>query len=205
MSMWAIFRRVLRAEDCFADATSRNKSPERILRIVLTCPMLMGIAFSIRKGFSSQFVAPLREKLMDSGLRWGTKNTLGSMTGSRARPDQPKLYPFLCHHGFLPVPSRTPPGHEFPHFSNVLSVTAGGFFKARHRGNTHNVLPGTVQGRSHGGFLNMKESPPPSHPQPSSSSSETAFGRALLGAVTDDARNSSAAHPSSQGSFPLPN
>ncbi|GFW00103.1 hypothetical protein TNCV_3568901 [Trichonephila clavipes] len=84
-------------------------------------------------------------------------------------------------------------------------VTAGGFFKARHRGNPHNVLPGTVQGRSHGGFLDMKKSPPPSHLQPSSSSSGTAFGRAFLGAVTDDARNSSAAYPSPQGSFPLPN
>ncbi|GFX13692.1 hypothetical protein TNCV_1922051 [Trichonephila clavipes] len=84
-------------------------------------------------------------------------------------------------------------------------VTAGGFFKARHRGNPHNVLPGTVQGQSQGGFLDMKESPPPSHPQPSSSSSGTAFGRAFLGAVTDDARNSSAAYPSPQGSFPLPN
>ncbi|GFU46459.1 hypothetical protein TNCV_2294441 [Trichonephila clavipes] len=108
-------------------------------------------------------------------------------------------------HGFLLVPSRPPPGHEFPHFSNVPSVTAGGFFKARHRGNPHNVLPGTVQSRSQGGFLDMKESPPPSHPQPSSSSSGTAFGRAFLGAVTDDARNSSAAYPSPQGSFPLPN
>ncbi|GFU07087.1 hypothetical protein TNCV_3607821 [Trichonephila clavipes] len=109
------------------------------------------------------------------------------------------------HHGFLPVPSRPPPGHEFPHFSNVPSVTAGGFFKARHRGNPHNVLPGMVQGRSHGGFLDMKESPPPSHPQPSSSSSGTAFGKAFLKAVTDEARNSSAAYPSPQGSFPLPN
>ncbi|GFT37460.1 hypothetical protein TNCV_2632361 [Trichonephila clavipes] len=84
-------------------------------------------------------------------------------------------------------------------------ATAGGFFKARHRGNPHNVLPGTVQGRSQGGFLDMKETPPPSHPQRSSSSSGTAFGRAFLGAVTDDARNSSAAYPSPQGSFPLPN
>ncbi|GFX27893.1 hypothetical protein TNCV_3083161 [Trichonephila clavipes] len=112
---------------------------------------------------------------------------------------------FFWQHGFLLVPSRPPPGHEFPHFSNVPSVTAGGFFKARHRGNPHNVLPGTVQGRSQGGFLDMKESPPPSHPQPSSSSSGTAFGRAFLGAVTDDARNSSAAYPSRKGSFPLPN
>ncbi|GFV94155.1 hypothetical protein TNCV_4462821 [Trichonephila clavipes] len=112
---------------------------------------------------------------------------------------------FFWLHGFLLVPSRPPPGHEFPHFSNVPSVTAGGFFKARHRGNPHNVLPGTVQGRSQGGFLDMKESPPPSHPQPSSSSSGTAFGRAFLGAVTDDARNSSAAYPSPQGSFQLPN
>ncbi|GFX80392.1 hypothetical protein TNCV_177311, partial [Trichonephila clavipes] len=32
---------VLRAEDCVADATSRNKSLERILRIVLTGPMLL--------------------------------------------------------------------------------------------------------------------------------------------------------------------
>ncbi|GFW07148.1 hypothetical protein TNCV_3693431 [Trichonephila clavipes] len=53
------------------------------------------------------------------------------------------------------------------------------------------MLPGTAQGRSHEGFLDMKESPPPSHPQPSSSSSGTAFGRAFLEAVTDDARNSS--------------
>ncbi|GFW77639.1 hypothetical protein TNCV_133301 [Trichonephila clavipes] len=97
------------------------------------------------------------------------------------------------------------PSSSIAHFSNVPSVTAGGFFKARHRGNAHNVLPGTVLGRSQGGFLDMKESPPPSHPQPSSSSSGTAFGRAFLGAVTDDARNSSAAYPSPQGSFPLPN
>ncbi|GFS68010.1 hypothetical protein TNCV_1362381 [Trichonephila clavipes] len=106
------------------------------------------------------------------------------------------------------IPSSSiaaPPGHEFPHFSNVSSVTAGGFFKARQRGNPHNVLPDTVQGRSQGGFLDMKESPPPSHPQPRSSTSGTALGRAFLRAVTDDARNSSAAYPSPQGSFPLPN
>ncbi|GFV11938.1 hypothetical protein TNCV_2521591 [Trichonephila clavipes] len=42
----------------------------------------------------------------------------------------------------------------------------------------------------------MSESPSPSHPQPSSSSSGTAFVRSFLGAVTDDARNSSAAYPS---------
>ncbi|GFT42976.1 hypothetical protein TNCV_1615421 [Trichonephila clavipes] len=105
--------------------------------------------------------------MTDSGLRRGTKNTLGSKMGSMLDP----LSPFLWLHGFLLVPSRSPPGHEFPHFSNVPRVTAGGFFKARQRGNTHNVLPGTVQGRSHGGFLDMKESPPPSHPQPSSWSS----------------------------------
>ncbi|GFY24871.1 hypothetical protein TNCV_2690621 [Trichonephila clavipes] len=85
------------------------------------------------------------------------------------------------------------------------SVTAGGFFKARQRGNTHNVLPGTVQGQSQGGFLDMSESPPPSHPQPSSSTSRTAFGRAFLGAVTGDARNSSAAYLSPEMSFPLLN
>ncbi|GFT44422.1 hypothetical protein TNCV_5054411 [Trichonephila clavipes] len=45
----------------------------------------------------------------------------------------------------------------------------------------------------------MSESPPPSHPQPSSSSSGTAFGRAFLKAVTDDARNSSAAYYTPQG------
>ncbi|GFV21102.1 uncharacterized protein TNCV_4267351 [Trichonephila clavipes] len=50
----------------------------------------------------------------------------------------------------------------------------------------------------------MKESPPPSHPQPSSSSSGTAFGRAFLGAVTDDARNSSAAYPSRKDPFRCP-
>ncbi|GFT50095.1 retrovirus-related Pol polyprotein from type-1 retrotransposable element R2 [Trichonephila clavipes] len=49
MSIWAILRRVRRAKDCFADTTSRNKSPERSLRIVLTGPMLLVIAFSIRK------------------------------------------------------------------------------------------------------------------------------------------------------------
>ncbi|GFR04411.1 hypothetical protein TNCT_594091 [Trichonephila clavata] len=65
------------------------------------------------------------------------------------------------------VPSGPPPDPEFPHFSNVPSGTAGGFFKARQRGNPHNVLPGTVQGRSQGGFLDMNESPSPSHPLPS--------------------------------------
>ncbi|GFU61592.1 hypothetical protein TNCV_3064661 [Trichonephila clavipes] len=66
-----------------------------------------------------------------------------------------------------------PPGFEFPHFSNVPSGAAGGFFKARQRGNTHNVLPGTIQGRNQGGFLDMSESPPPSHPQLRSSPSGT--------------------------------
>ncbi|GFU13077.1 hypothetical protein TNCV_1445091 [Trichonephila clavipes] len=96
-------------------------------------------------------------------------------------------------------------GEKLSGSKSLFSVTAGGFFKARHRGNPHNVLPGTVQGRSQGGFLDMKESPPPSNPQPCSSSSGTAFGRAFLGAVTDDARNSSTAYPSPQGSFPPPN
>ncbi|GFW21977.1 hypothetical protein TNCV_4822591 [Trichonephila clavipes] len=35
---------------CFADDASRNKSPERILRIDLTSPILLVKAFSIRKG-----------------------------------------------------------------------------------------------------------------------------------------------------------
>ncbi|GFW69747.1 hypothetical protein TNCV_1883911 [Trichonephila clavipes] len=110
----------------------------------------------------------------------------------KAFPDQNHyslwLSPFLWLHRFLPVPSRSPPGHEFPHFSNVPSVTAGGLLKARQRGNTHNVLPGTVQGQSQGGFLDMKESPPPSHPQLRSSTSGTALGRAILRAVFDEAR-----------------
>ncbi|GFR33822.1 hypothetical protein TNCT_351261 [Trichonephila clavata] len=73
----------------------------------------------------------------------------------------------------LPVPLGPPPDPEFPHFSNVTSGTAGGFFKARRRGNPHNVLPGTVQGRSQGGFLDMNESPLPSHPLPRPSNSRT--------------------------------
>ncbi|GFQ90268.1 hypothetical protein TNCT_524851 [Trichonephila clavata] len=74
------------------------------------------------------------------------------------------------------IPSSSigvPPGHEFPHFCNVPSGTAGGFFKAGQRGNPHNVLPGTVQGRSQGGFLHMNESPSPSHPLPRPSTSRT--------------------------------
>ncbi|GFT31276.1 hypothetical protein TNCV_3847951 [Trichonephila clavipes] len=40
----------IRAVACFADDASRNKSPERILRIVLTSPILLLVkAFSIRK------------------------------------------------------------------------------------------------------------------------------------------------------------
>ncbi|GFR24999.1 hypothetical protein TNCT_577051, partial [Trichonephila clavata] len=83
------------------------------------------------------------------------------------------LSPFWQKHGLLPVPTQPPPGHEFPHFSNVPSGTAGGFFKARQRGNPHNVLPGTVQGRSQGGFLDMNQSPPPSQPLPRPSTSRT--------------------------------
>ncbi|GFR32340.1 hypothetical protein TNCT_245701 [Trichonephila clavata] len=71
------------------------------------------------------------------------------------------------------IPSGPPPDPEFPHFSNVPSGTTGGFFKARQRGNPHNVLPGTVQGRSQGGFLDMNESPLPSHPLPRPSTSRT--------------------------------
>ncbi|GFQ81768.1 hypothetical protein TNCT_614521 [Trichonephila clavata] len=56
MSKWAILCRIIRAADCFADVTSRNKSPERILRIVLTCPILLVIAFSIRKGDTAEKV-----------------------------------------------------------------------------------------------------------------------------------------------------
>ncbi|GFQ97303.1 hypothetical protein TNCT_205411 [Trichonephila clavata] len=71
-----------------------------------------------------------------------------------------------CNFAENRVPSGPPARPEFPHFSNVTSVTAGGFFKARRRGNLHNVLPGTVQGRSQGGFLDMNESQLPSHPLP---------------------------------------
>ncbi|GFT99933.1 hypothetical protein NPIL_360571, partial [Nephila pilipes] len=36
----------MRAEACIADDTSRNKSPERILRIVFMGPIVVVIAFS---------------------------------------------------------------------------------------------------------------------------------------------------------------
>ncbi|GFR20429.1 hypothetical protein TNCT_32151 [Trichonephila clavata] len=51
------------------------------------------------------------------------------------------------------------------------SGTTRGFFKARQWGNTHNVLPRTVQDRSQGRFLDINESPLPSHllPRPSTS------------------------------------
>ncbi|GFU73456.1 hypothetical protein TNCV_137421 [Trichonephila clavipes] len=110
------------------------------------------------------------------------------------------VYIFFWLHGFIPVPSRPPPGHEFPYFSDVPSVTAGGFFNARQLGNPHNVLPGTVQGRSQEGFLDMKESPPLLHPQARPSTSGSALGRAFLRAITGD---SSATYPSPQESFPL--
>ncbi|GFS74422.1 hypothetical protein TNCV_970231 [Trichonephila clavipes] len=42
--------RFIRAVACFVDDASRNKSPERILRIDLTSPLLLVKAFSIRKG-----------------------------------------------------------------------------------------------------------------------------------------------------------
>ncbi|GFR02793.1 hypothetical protein TNCT_423891 [Trichonephila clavata] len=135
-------------------------------------------------------------ELTESGLRRGTKKFLDSMTGSSSRPGQPRrvfdgakdilfvsigggktifslvVIIFLATR-ILPVPSGPPPDPEFPHFSNVPSGTAGGFFKARQRGNPHNVLPGTVQGRSQGGFLDMNESPSPSHPLPRPSTSRT--------------------------------
>ncbi|GFR07586.1 zinc finger BED domain-containing protein 4 [Trichonephila clavata] len=170
----------IRPEDCFADVTSRNKSPERISRIVLTCPILLVIAFSIRKGdtaekvlfvliiknlaeslhacscafnvfifLSSLFVAPLWEKLTESGLRQGTKKTLGSMTGSnfqlgQKNPDQEKfaasggkrgkpffsvgdktIFPIsVCILAKTRIASSSIAGHEFPHFSNVPSGTA---------------------------------------------------------------------------------
>ncbi|GFQ81882.1 uncharacterized protein TNCT_358591 [Trichonephila clavata] len=146
MSKWAILCRFIKAADCFADVTSRNKSPERILRIVLTCPILLVIAFSIRKGDTDE---------------------------KEAKRFSLYLSPFWQKHGLLLVPSQPPPVHEIPHFSNLPSGTAGEFFKARRQGNPHNVLPGTVQGRSQGGFLDMNESPPTSHPLPKPSNSRT--------------------------------
>ncbi|GFQ80257.1 hypothetical protein TNCT_595471 [Trichonephila clavata] len=107
-------------------------------------------------------------------------------------------------HGFLPVPSGSPPDPEFPHFSNVPSGTAGGFFKARRRGNPHNVLPGTVQGRSQGGFLDMNESPLPSHPLPRPQPLGR-FRQNVPQSVASDARNSSATYPTPQGPFHCPN
>ncbi|GFQ91645.1 hypothetical protein TNCT_350591 [Trichonephila clavata] len=42
--------RLARAKACFVEDTSIKRSPERILRIVLTSPTLDVIAFSIKKG-----------------------------------------------------------------------------------------------------------------------------------------------------------
>ncbi|GFR31880.1 hypothetical protein TNCT_144451 [Trichonephila clavata] len=42
----------------------------------------------------------------------------------------PLVVIIIWQHGFLLVPSGPLPDPEFPHFSNVPSGTAGGFFKA---------------------------------------------------------------------------
>ncbi|GFQ70234.1 hypothetical protein TNCT_11231 [Trichonephila clavata] len=135
--------------------------------------------------FSSGFIiiASLRKNLTDSGLRrthkeyselndrvelstQSAQKKFAAITGIGDTPFSSVggkiiFSPFLVKHRFLPVPSKPPPDHEFPHFSNVPSVTPGGFFKARRR---RNVMPVPVQGRSQGGFFDMNESPPPSHP-----------------------------------------
>ncbi|GFT83411.1 hypothetical protein TNCV_4051411 [Trichonephila clavipes] len=64
-----------------------------------------------------------------------------------------------------------------PHFYNVPSVSAGGFFKARQQGNTHNVLPG---GPRRSQDFSMERVLAACHPQPRSSASGTAFGDAFL-------------------------
>ncbi|GFV53285.1 hypothetical protein TNCV_1645171 [Trichonephila clavipes] len=51
--MSKLLRSFIRAVACFADDTSRNKSPERILRIDLTSQYCSVIAFSIRKKYAS--------------------------------------------------------------------------------------------------------------------------------------------------------
>ncbi|GFR00584.1 hypothetical protein TNCT_270581 [Trichonephila clavata] len=192
MSKWAILCGFIRAADCFADVTSRNKSPERILRIVLTCPILLVIAFSIRKGDTAEKVLlvliiknlaeslhaccsvfndvilvesfccsltgeidgiwpPSRHKEdtgLNDGVEFSTRSAQVKFAASGGKEGKPFFSVggktiFLIFVSILAkkrfasssIAAPTRPRIPFPHFSNVPSGTAGGFFKARRRGN----------------------------------------------------------------------
>ncbi|GFV45522.1 hypothetical protein TNCV_4855441 [Trichonephila clavipes] len=77
----------MRAVACFEFYTSRYKSPERILRIDLTCPTLLDIVFSMRKGeifinVSFVFIIKYRNESANSGIRCSKEEELllGSMS-----------------------------------------------------------------------------------------------------------------------------
>ncbi|GFQ84700.1 hypothetical protein TNCT_90191, partial [Trichonephila clavata] len=81
------------------------------------------------------------EKLMN-GLSPHHKKTADSLLAEMSQDTRRNSVKLRnCNFAENRVPSGPQPDPEFPHFSNVTSVTAGGFFKARRRGNLHNVLP----------------------------------------------------------------